>query len=252
MENIKIKKTKIDENFEVVLTREIEDRDGEIIVVDGIDTTNFEKNPVLLDSHDHTSTIERVIGRVKNLNKTKIDDVPALVGTIEFAPTDKGELAKTLVANKFVNSVSIGFGNTAWDGKRCIKCELFEVSLVAIPANVEAVIKTLKEEKLDLNKVLKHYKEIKTKIKNYRDVFMSNELWEKLGINKTGDELQDLIIIQNAINNLITSLSTSSNSDNVQTENQEVHSETENQVQEEIESEKIKLLKKLSYLLINK
>lgn len=200
----KIKSAKINKDYTVVLTKEIVDRDGEVVLVDGMDLTNFEQNPVLIDSHEYrSSVIDRVLGKVVNLKKIiDTDGHKALVGNIEFAPTPSGQLAKSLVDGGFVKTVSIGFRGI-WDGMTCVKSELFELSLVAIPANIGAMFKSVKgfedTEETDFIKILNHYNELKSKVKVYRDTFLDNELWKSLDIEKTGDEIQDIIIVSDAL-----------------------------------------------------
>ena len=47
--------------FDVIATTEDIDRDNEVIKVNGRDTANWEKNPVVLANHSYT--IENIIGK---------------------------------------------------------------------------------------------------------------------------------------------------------------------------------------------
>lgn len=49
----------VDYTFDVIATTQDVDRDGEIILVDGWDTKNWLKNPVILANHNYT--IESII-----------------------------------------------------------------------------------------------------------------------------------------------------------------------------------------------
>src|SRR6185295_12596991 len=57
------------------------DRDSEVIVIAGIDTAEFERNPLLLLQHNQR---EVAVARVTSLRKTMIDGAPALVGEAVF------------------------------------------------------------------------------------------------------------------------------------------------------------------------
>ena len=131
----------------VCASKQVVDRDGDLIMVDGIATDNFLKNPVVLKCH---AAYEYPIGRVETLEKG-LDEtgVPELVAGIKFADTDDGREAYYLFKNGFLNAVSISFQPTEYkqmgesDGMRykILKSELLEISAVAIPANQAALIK---------------------------------------------------------------------------------------------------------------
>lgn len=186
--------------FKVVLTKEVQDRDGEVVDIDGISIDNYVKNPVLIDAHNITGSVtQTVLGRLKNVTKTKdVDGVKILSGTAEFADTPSGQIAKSLVENGFVKTVSIGFGVLDYDAKdmRISKSELYETSLVSVPANIQATIgKSLKEgEELDnvIVRRLKNYDYIKPVLKEYRNFVQDDLLRTMLGYEPTGDELIDL------------------------------------------------------------
>lgn len=128
------------------------DRHGTIVKPDGIDTTNYDKNPVFLWAHDGYDTfagppsMDSVIGRVPSHEKAEnYFDIVA-----EFAPYEVnpyGEKALRMVRAGFLNAVSIGFypleeGQLIVDGKNIpayLRSELLENSLVPIPANPDAL-----------------------------------------------------------------------------------------------------------------
>lgn len=249
-----IKKANISKDYTVILTKEILDRDEQIIKIDGLDISNYEKNPILIDSHNYYDTIERIIGKIENIQKTTdTDGVKILKGNIIWADTEKAQIAKALVDGGFLKTVSIGFGNCEWSGNICNKAELYEVSLVALPANTEAIIKQYKEanNEFDLTKTLKHYEEIKKKIKVYRDKFMNNDLWKNLEIEKTGDEIEDIITIADElINHTNSDEVTSEPLDTSNPENQqEAPTEETPQVEETIEQKRLRLLRALNDIL---
>lgn len=186
--------------YTVTLSKELPDRDAEIVMIDGVDLENFKSNPVLLDAHNMGgSVVDNVLGRVVNPRKEISEDgVKALVGELEFASTPRALIAKSLVDGGFVKTTSIGFRHGGVDRKsgKIEESELYELSLVSVPANVYATIqsKGVKDEEIgaELVKKLKNYEDIKPILKKYRKLFMSKEFIESLGYVKTGDEDKDI------------------------------------------------------------
>src|SRR5262249_36381292 len=116
------------------------DRVGDIVVVSGVDLTNFRRNPVCLDGHDPT----KPIGRWENVRV--IGD--QLIGTLRFSRTAAGREKFKLVQEGTLSAVSIGFEpkgipeENDWGGNTFASWELLECSLVAIGANPNALIVT--------------------------------------------------------------------------------------------------------------
>lgn len=129
-----------DNTFKFILSDESIDRDGDIIMADGWQLSEFKKNPVALAYHDHN----KPIGRWKNL---KIED-KALTGELELAPDDVGPMQRAinkLIRDGFLKAVSVGFRGLEVEplestgGYRFLKQALFETSVVAVPSNPQAL-----------------------------------------------------------------------------------------------------------------
>ena len=141
------------------------DRDREILVPKGMDTANFEKNPVMLLGHDYYGL---PIGKVHRTGVTE-EEVDF---EFEFADTDEARTVKSLYDGGFMNAFSVSFipkkyidvsdnspekleitladGSlyTLDLGKYVVQprgviseWELLEISAVSIPANPEAIIR---------------------------------------------------------------------------------------------------------------
>ena len=116
------------------------DRQNEIVDQGGWVLDSYRANPVVLDSHKYDS-IEDVIGRAVRVEV--IGD--ALEADIIFADTEKGECAQELVNTGFLRTVSVGFRSLArrpggaGQPMTHTQAELLEISLVAVPANRDAV-----------------------------------------------------------------------------------------------------------------
>lgn len=120
-----------------VLSDESVNSYGFVVLTEGIDTTAFERNPVMLYMHNRDGN---VIGRWENIRK----DGKRLLGDAVF--DDSTELAATVkkqVEKGFLRSVSIGIEQIATEelnGVQTVtKCRLIEASIVDIPSNENAV-----------------------------------------------------------------------------------------------------------------
>lgn len=141
--------------FKATITTDSIDRDGEVVVPQGMNSKNYERNPVLLWNHDTAQPIGKAISLRRGES--------AIEAEFEFAarPADFNgdwfpDYIRGLVAAKVLRSVSIGFmpldGGTRQASKADIdrygpgvnrvfnKWQLLEVSIVSVPANQDALI----------------------------------------------------------------------------------------------------------------
>jgi len=137
------------------LTTESIDRDGEVLIPQGMNAKDFETNPVLFWNHDYAQPVGKVL-TLKRHNGY-------VTGALQFAKRPKdyqGEFfpsfAEALVRQGIVKGVSVGFvpeengmrnatrGDKAKYGKHVKRVfnrwKLLEVSLAPLPANQEALI----------------------------------------------------------------------------------------------------------------
>jgi HK97 family phage prohead protease len=133
-----------------VMTAQIVDRYGDIVVTKGGDLTEFNNNPIALWAHDAS---EFPIGMWQNINQ--VNGTPRrLEGDVGFAPegtTDDADTVVSLVAAGMVRACSIGFLPKAWEsikdkedrwtGYQFNEWELLECSVCCIPANPAAIVK---------------------------------------------------------------------------------------------------------------
>lgn len=126
-----------DGEFEAVITTSSPDRHNENIVTEGVDTSQYEKNPVVLYGHDYFGLpIGKAISLTKMKNKIKAKFQLA-VDEYEFAAT-----VAAMIKSGYLNAVSIGGVVKEWsdDYRTIMKMEMVEFSIVAVPANGEAII----------------------------------------------------------------------------------------------------------------
>ncbi len=110
---------------------------GFVVLTSGIDTSQFERNPVMLYMHNRDGN---VIGRWENIRKQG----KRLLGDAVFDDsTELGSTVKKQVEKGFLRCVSIGIEETSTEflnGVQTVtKCRLIEVSIVDIPGNSNAV-----------------------------------------------------------------------------------------------------------------
>lgn len=129
------------------------DRNNRIVEPGGWRLARFKKNPVVLADHEYS--IERIIGRAV---ETKVEG-DALVSTTEFEKEGLGNVAFRLLQAGMVKAWSVGWmglkTHRIGEDESCERCkeagavqfgthfvrqELLEYSLVAIPANPDAVM----------------------------------------------------------------------------------------------------------------
>lgn len=137
------------------ISREVVDRDGDILRANGIDLTNYSKNMVFLGFHNSR---DFPLGKVEKV-WVEGDRVKAIVyfPTVEELssnPEQASEKAKLVdftyhcYKTGMLNAVSVGFIPLEWieteNGFDILKWELLEFSAVAVPANQDAIAEAVK------------------------------------------------------------------------------------------------------------
>jgi len=166
------------------------DRDGDAIIVSGINTKNYEKNPVVLWAHNHEIP---AIGNMVNFKRLKNE----FVAKTKFAtepPNLKGDwfpsIINHLIKTKVIKGVSLGFRPSQMripskkdkaefgpNVKNIIaKCELIEYSIVNVPCNQDALARSLKSYNGNINN------------EYVQKMFGIDISTKKINKNKEGDE----------------------------------------------------------------
>lgn len=182
--------------YKMIISKEVEDRDNETIILDWLDDKWYKKNPVVLI--DHSYKIEDIVWKTIKLYK----EWKTLYADFIFANTEKAKIIEQMYEEWFINASSIWFlvkQREEWDWKKINFSELLEWSLVVAWSNREALreknielyekaekswllkeIKTLdtkqeveqeeiKEEVNELDEIKKELAEIKTILKSLAD-----------------------------------------------------------------------------------
>jgi HK97 family phage prohead protease len=126
-------------NFRI--STETPDSYNDVIKADGWDLERFEKNPVVLWAHDHR---QPPVGQALSVGVEGGD----LVASAKFADAETYAFADTvfrLLKKGFLRATSVGFFPKEWTydedrgGYNFIGQELFEFSIVPVPANPDAL-----------------------------------------------------------------------------------------------------------------
>ena len=175
--NAQIKQLEEDGIIEAVASFETEDRDGDVVMVNGIDLKNFKKNGPVLWSHRADLP---AIGRV---TKTWVDG-KRLMMKILFDKLDPfaAEISRK-VKDGFIKALSIGFMFLEAEGQKITKSELLEVSFVNIPANPNATVS-------------REYKSFQAKIKEFETNKIEKMEKGKKEIEKTEEKTEEKVEVK--------------------------------------------------------
>lgn len=135
---------------------------GFTIRTDGIDTAQFEKNPIMLYMHERPT----IIGVWKNLKK---EDGKLYADAIFDVESEKGKEVARQVEQGFLKGASLGITYDKNDLKEGVleKCKLFEISIVDIGSNPNA---------------LKLYDSTETAELYFKSIIAQNLMAEKLNL----------------------------------------------------------------------
>lgn len=143
--------------FVATISTDSIDRDREVMIPEGMDATEWQKNPIIFWNHDHDRPIAKGIGKLKRADHH-------IISIAEFAKRPDGfegeffpDFARTLVEQGIVKGVSVGFEPidsrkpTSDDRKKygdmvervTNRWRLFEWSLAPLQCNQDALIETV-------------------------------------------------------------------------------------------------------------
>ena len=186
-----------DRSVQFTISKEVVDRDGDILRAGGVDFSNYMKNPVFLSFHNSR---EFPLGKVTKF-WVEGNAVTAIVyfPTIEDLSSDPAQASEKAKLVDFtyhcyktgmLNAVSVGFIPLEWtenkDGYDITKWELLEFSAVAVPANQDAIAEAVKSFGLD-ESVVKDF--LTTEKSGKKISAATREVLDK--IKACGDKLED-------------------------------------------------------------
>ena len=144
-----------DRSVQFTISKEVVDRDGDILRAGGVDFSNYMKNPVFLSFHNSR---EFPLGKVTKFwvegNAVKAIVYFPTIEELSSDPALASEKAKLVdftyhcYKTGMLNAVSVGFIPIEWketkDGYDILRWELLEFSAVAVPANQDAIAEAVK------------------------------------------------------------------------------------------------------------
>lgn len=136
LKTIKEAKAEDTGSFRMIISTDDTDRHGEIVVQEGINTSNYMNNAVVLWGHDSYSP---PVGITEKIVLERVGNKVQTIAEGKFAPTPFAQELRKLYEAGMLNTSSIGFIPTEYEGNKITKCELLEWSFVSIPANPFAV-----------------------------------------------------------------------------------------------------------------
>lgn len=129
-----------------IITTNTVDRQGEIVDPDGLDLTNFMRIGAVLYGHQYDGIESIPVGRPFALELLHEGESKSLKAEWDWQEDDVTPLITAVHKSwdrGFLRTVSIGFIPQEWaqdaDHPTCIKAELLEFSICAVPANPQAM-----------------------------------------------------------------------------------------------------------------
>ena len=137
------------------ISKEVVDRDGDILRASGVDFTNYMKNPVFLGFHNSRDfPLGKVVKFWVEGDSVKADVYFPKIEELSSDINNVSEKARLIdfcyccYKTGMLNAVSVGFIPLEWietdNGYDILKWELLEFSAVAVPANQDAIAQAVK------------------------------------------------------------------------------------------------------------
>ncbi len=187
--DLEIKETDDDKRqLTVIGSKQINDRDNDVIDVKGMNLKNYKKNPVFIWAHRGSETPENVMGSAK---KVWVDG-KNLMFKLEFLDMDinpRADMVYKMFKSKALRAFSIGFApdweKASYNEKRggfdFPTSELLEISAVPVPANPAALTNELKQLEKTGNADELEIKDFETYLEdNFEEVDISDPLEKKV------------------------------------------------------------------------
>lgn len=191
-----IKEVADNRTIEFVITKEVVDRDGDVVEIKGFNTKEFMKNPVVIYGHDYRSL---PIGKVVKIRRSGDE----LLAKVKYAEPEVYSFADTvykLTKAGYGGAVSVGF-IPDWDAveypkrekingktvrRRIKKAEMIELSQTPVPANQDALATGKSLQKAVEDGIIDDIE-----YKEYESTIQRAEKFKKLNIKDTAETSAD-------------------------------------------------------------
>jgi phage head maturation protease len=187
------------EYFRFIISSENPDRSGDVVLIDGVDTTEYEKNSIVLYNHDNTkypignATLTKLNGFLYgDVWFDEIDDVSKIVkrkievGTLKTASI--GFQVLDYVDRDLTDEEKIKLKRSFKKIRTFTKSILLEWSIVNLPANIDAERKTMIKNSINNLEEFMETKKGSTLSKKNRDLLTDALNNIKAVINEPEDD----------------------------------------------------------------
>ena len=129
--------------YEAMLSTEAVDRDGDVLLASGADTSAYLRNPVVLFGHNYNDP-NAVVARALEITTISGSGIKLVFQFLQRGISQTADLVRALWDQKYLNAMSIGFIPKEFEprpeGGLLFKAfEVLEGSIVTIPANASAL-----------------------------------------------------------------------------------------------------------------
>lgn len=141
--------------FVATINTDTIDRDSEVVVPQGMNSKQFERNPIVFYNHDHTLPVGKVVALERMAGAIKAT-VQLLMRPAEYIGEFFPDFVRACIEQGVVKGVSIGFSRINGGGRQATKAdaekygddvryvtskwELLELSVAPLMANPDALI----------------------------------------------------------------------------------------------------------------
>lgn len=149
--DIKVEKSLSYGEVEVIVSNSAKDRQGESIVMEGIDITQVKRNPVVLWGHQYSNL---PIGQITKIWKSQGNLMARI--KLDYDIYEFADTVYKMIVRGTINAVSIGGIVKQWNADYTVveKLEMLELSVVPIGAHPDALVtaKSLGIKKAELQR----------------------------------------------------------------------------------------------------
>ena len=136
--------------YDAWVSTEAVDRDGDVLLADGVETENYSKNPVVLFGHNYRDP-EAIVAKTLEVAKISGQGIKLTFQFLKRGISQSADLVHDLWKENYLNAMSVGFIPKEWEkrkdddgedlarGQVFSQWELLEGSIVTVPANQDAL-----------------------------------------------------------------------------------------------------------------
>jgi len=164
-------------------------RDGMVLEADGLDTSAYEENPVVLWQHGRDPR-RRAEPIAKTVDIQRNSD--GYLATIEWHPDDFSQRIKRKVKEGFLNAASVGWNTEDMarheSPPRITESDMTEFSIVSVPADAGALVEQRAGDQGPVQSLLQRLESLEEKINDLRAEATATSPSDDSAVGATGAE----------------------------------------------------------------